>query len=293
MLNLVCVQQFCAKREKIEDCSIDCVRCGRRRHSFWNDHVGDLLTHLCETRPRASEIVAIAHKAKAFDLHFTLNRATKHKCNPELITNDIKIKSMKMEHLVFLDSVSFLPCALCKLPEACGLQTTKSWYLHYINTEENLDYIGPMSDISYYRVDEMSGGEREVFLVWYETRKSQLFHNKHVLEIYCQDDVMVLRQACRVFRREFLQIGNFEVFLQSLTIASACKKELRRKYLKSDTIALIPTGGYSCNNKYSNKAIMWLLQMEQTNGVVIKHARYEREYRLPELPHFSVDGYCA
>ena len=38
---------------------------------------------------------------------------------------------------------------------------------------------------------------------------------------------------------------------------------------------------------------MWLLHMEQTDGVVIKHARNGRQYRLPELPHFSVDGYCA
>jgi len=33
-----------------------------------------------------------------------------------------KIISIKMEHLVFLNSLSFLPCALRKLPEAFGLQ---------------------------------------------------------------------------------------------------------------------------------------------------------------------------
>ena len=38
---------------------------------------------------------------------------------------------------------------------------------------------------------------------------------------------------------------------------------------------------------------MWLLDMKQTNGVAIKYARNGREYRLPEFPHFSVDGYCA
>ena len=42
--NLVCVQQFCARCEEIDDCSINCHRCGRRSHSFWNDPVGDLLT---------------------------------------------------------------------------------------------------------------------------------------------------------------------------------------------------------------------------------------------------------
>jgi len=98
--------------------------------------------------------VAKAHNAKAFDLHFILNRAIKLKWKPELITNGLKIISMKMEHLVFLDSVSFLPCALRKLPDAFGLQASKLWYPHYFNTEGNLDYVGPMPDI-YYGADEM------------------------------------------------------------------------------------------------------------------------------------------
>jgi hypothetical protein len=126
--NLLCVQQLCARCELMEDVSIDCVRCGRRKHSFWNDPVGDLLTYLCEPRSWANKNVAIAHNAKAFDLNFILNRTIMLKWKPELITNGLKIISMKMEHLVFLDSVPFLPCAQRKLPEAFGLQATNSWY---------------------------------------------------------------------------------------------------------------------------------------------------------------------
>ena len=37
---------------------------------------------------------------------------------------------------------------------------------------------------------------------------------------------------------------------------------------------------------------MWLLHMEQVDGCRIMHARNGREYRLPELSFFSVDGYC-
>jgi hypothetical protein len=90
-----------------------------------------------------------------------------------------------------------------------------------------------------------------------------------------------------------LQIGNIEVFLESLTIASACNKVLKCEFFNPDTIGLFPTGGYTSNNKYNKKTIMWLLHMEQTYGLTIKHARNGREYRLPELPHFSVDGYCV
>jgi len=124
MPNFYCVQQFCGRCEEIEDCSIYCERCGRR-NSFWKDPVWDLLTYLCEPRPWARKILAIAHNAKAFDVHLILNRAINLKWKPEIITKGLKIISMKMEHLLILDSVSFLPCAMRKLPEAFGLQATE------------------------------------------------------------------------------------------------------------------------------------------------------------------------
>jgi len=105
-----------------------------------------------------------------------------------------------------------------------------------------------------------------------------MFHNKQVLDVYCQYDVTVLRQACCVFRREFLQIGNIEVFLECLIIAPACNKLLRRNFLKPDTIGMIAKGGYTFNNNNSNKAIMWLLHMEHSDGVALKHALNGHEY---------------
>ena len=69
---------------------------------------------------------------------------------------------------------------------------------------------------------------------------------------------------------------------------------LRKRFLKPETVGLIPRGGgYSGNLNYSAKALMWILHMEQTDGCTIMHARNGREFRLPELPRYSVDGYCA
>ena len=71
-------------------------------------------------------------------------------------------------------------------------------------------------------------------------------------------------------------------------------KVLRKRFLKPETVGLIPKGGgYSCNQNYSEKALMWILHMEQTDGCTIMHARNGREFRLLELPRYSVDGYCA
>jgi len=112
----------------------------------------------------------------------------------------------------------------------------------------------------------MNEAERKDFLSWYNEQKDIVFDNRRVLEHYCQHDVTVLRQACQIFRRDFIEIGNIEVFLEAVRIASACNKVLRKKFLKPETIGLLPPGGYSANNRYSNKALMWLLHMEQTDG---------------------------
>jgi len=56
--------------------SVECERCGKRRHSFLDDPVGDLLSYLCAPRLWYKKVVAIAHNAKGFDAQFILNRAT-------------------------------------------------------------------------------------------------------------------------------------------------------------------------------------------------------------------------
>ena len=53
------VYNLCARCEDVEG-DVDCLRCGKKRHSFWDDPVGDLLTYLCEHRPWSTKIVVIA-----------------------------------------------------------------------------------------------------------------------------------------------------------------------------------------------------------------------------------------
>ena len=89
------------------------------------------------------------------------------------------------------------------------------------------------------------------------------------------------------------KIGNIDVFLESVTIASACNKVLRKRSLKPKTIGLIPSGGYTVNVNYSNKAIVWLVYREQTDACTIRYGRNGRKYRPSELPSLSVGGFCA
>jgi hypothetical protein len=69
----------------------------------------------------------------------------------------------------------------------------------------------------------------------------------------------------QVFKREFEEIANIDVFLESITIASACNKVMGKLSLKQDTNGLIPTGGYSGNVRF--------VYREEMDGRKILHDR--------------------
>jgi len=80
---------------------------------------------ICVNRDGCAIVIAIAHNARGFDAQFILDRVIVLKWTPELIFNGQKIICMKIQHVTFLDSISFMPMALRKLPEAFGLSANK------------------------------------------------------------------------------------------------------------------------------------------------------------------------
>jgi hypothetical protein len=108
--NIVSLQQFCFKFENEHDIYQECPQCGKRIHTFWEDPVGDMLSYMCGPQPWPKKIIVLAHNAKAFELHFILNRVVLLNWQqPQLIMKRMIIMLMLVDHLVFLDSISFLP----------------------------------------------------------------------------------------------------------------------------------------------------------------------------------------
>ena len=126
--NLVCVQQCCSQCETCVYIDEDYECCRKRKHSYFKDPVSDLVTHLYEPRGWYDLVVAIAHNARSYVAQCILKRAILLKWKPELNLNGSKIICMRMEHLQFIDSISYLPMPLRKLPEAFLLSVRKSWY---------------------------------------------------------------------------------------------------------------------------------------------------------------------
>ena len=120
--NLVCVQHYCSQCETCVDIDEDYECCRKRKHSFFEDPVGDLLTHLCEPRGKCEQVVAIAHNARSYDAQFILKRAILLKWKPGLNLNGSKIICMRMEHLRFIDSISTCLCRYVNYPRHLGCQ---------------------------------------------------------------------------------------------------------------------------------------------------------------------------
>ena len=115
---------------------------------------------------------------------------------------------------------------------------------------KNLDYVGQIPDVTYYGANKRSEGAGEnispgtkEICVPGVRRTGALGKLQSTLR-------HGLKNMCRVFRREFMQIGNCEFFLEAIIIASACNNNLRIRFLEPDTTGLIPNGGYKGNVKH-------------------------------------------
>lgn len=102
-------------------------------------------------------------------------------------------------------------------------------------------------------------------------------------------DVNILTKACLKFRKMFLEETNVCHFSEATTIASACNKVYRRRYLKGDTIGLVPKGGYRNTSVQSKIAIQWPIWEERERNINILHAAKQREVYAG---NYKVDGYC-
>ncbi|KAL6418970.1 hypothetical protein ACFW04_011666 [Cataglyphis niger] len=193
----------------------------------------------------------------------------------------------------FINSVNYMPMRLSDLSKAFGLQNTvdKSIFPHLFNTVENQSYVGPLPDLHYYSSESMKTKERERFLAWHADmrQKNTVFDFQREIICYCYTDIDILRKVCMAFRKIFIHRGNVCPFEECTTIVLTCMTVFRKNFLHSNTIRVIPTGGYKKANNHLRKALQCLIRMERELGHSINHAGRAREYRI--IDGTLVDGY--
>ncbi|XP_041478761.1 uncharacterized protein LOC121426498 isoform X1 [Lytechinus variegatus] len=243
--------------------------------------------------------IAIAHISKAYDSYFLLNHLVTKGIVPEVIMNGGKILSLRTKDpkIVVKDSLNFFQMGLAKLPKTFGIkELKKGFFPHLFNTEENENYVGPLPAKKYYGTSSMMKTVLQDFNEWYDSLPPDyIFDFQKELREYCESDVQILHQSCKIFRNHFKEITKtktnetgIDPFLRTLTLPSACNLLFRTNYLRPDTIALIPQEGYANPKRYSIKSVEWLTHMSREKEIEIRHALNGGERKVHGR---YVDGY--
>ena len=173
LIDNIHVPMLCVAHKVCDDCitfpmnSKEC-ECQRERKIFQGSNTlkefGDWVWN-----GRKEKVIAMAHNAQAYDLHFIMQYVHDQGKKPSVILNkEKKILSMECENVKFIDSLNFLPMALAKLPKAFGLkELKKGFFPHLFNIPANQNYKGPIPDKMYYDPDGMMDDKRTEFLEWY------------------------------------------------------------------------------------------------------------------------------
>ena len=151
-------------------------------------------------------MTVMAHNARAYNAYFVYNYLINNSIILQIIFEGSKIMYCKINNQLnirMLDSLNFLPMALCQLPKSFGLKELKKGYFpHLYNTskhERDFDKVLLyLPDIHFYNVNNMRDGTRAKFMEWYENKNLPFDFHTELLS-YCRLDVNILLNACWKF----------------------------------------------------------------------------------------------
>ena len=289
VLNIVCDE--CWRKDLKDRKEEHCFFCGQKEYIFRSTNcIRDFNKFLFSTFATQMNIKKInfnlksqiiihcfAHNGRSYDTQFILKYCIENRMKPNILKRGTKILSMKMGNYKFIDSISFLPMPLRKMPAAFGLENSvkKGIFPYLFNTIENQDYVGKLPSIEYYDPNFMGEKERENFFVWYNKNKDKEFTFKNELEDYCKSDVNILMRCVMTFRDIFKEISGLDPFSRSITIAMSTMEIFRANYLKPKILAIYPFNGYDIKRKSSYIGNAWLDYIEMARNIEI-----QREYRI-------------
>ncbi len=253
------------------------------------DCVDQMIKHF--RRPKFADFTFIAHNAAGFDSYILLEYFTSQGLTPKIILQGCRLVYMYDQAFKqrYIDSYSFLPMKLSKMTSALNLDTDeKGYFPHHFNRLQNTDYVGPYPSKEHYGYLTMSDHEREKFDRWYESVEGQIFDFKKQLAMYCKNDVVLLREGCIKYRKEFIECTDVDPF-GCVTLAGCAMKVYKTLFLTKDTIALTPKNAYLNQYKaYSTPSIQWLEYIKATKNVDVHHALIHGEVKFGP---YHLDGY--
>ena len=90
------------------------------------------------------EFRIVAHNSKSFDLMFIIKYLLNNRIKPKIVRKGNKILTLTYKHFKFIDSLSFLPMALAKMPSCFGLNNDlmKGYFPYLMNIPIYWNYVG-------------------------------------------------------------------------------------------------------------------------------------------------------
>ena len=257
--------------------------------------------------PEHDKSIVIAHNFQGYDSYPILNHLNQQAIPYDVIYNGAKCMTLTTKtkqkrkqfaiEIKFIDSLNFIPMALARFPKTFGQdELCKGYFPHYFNKDENQEYVGPIPCQDDYGANYMKPEAREKFMVWHQEQveNNYVFDFRQEILKYCRSDVDILAECCKLYREMFMQVTdttNDDTGLDpfdSATIAAYCMQVYRTKFLKKDTIALLPQH-QELKRKQSHEALQWLSYTAEKEGIRIQHHRNGGEKRVGR---YSLDGYC-
>ena len=271
----------------------------------------DTVKEFCEWlfTPEHDKCIVIAHNFQGYDSYPILKQLNGKGIpydvtfnGAKCVTLTTKTKQRKRTSLKidikFIDSLNFIPMALGRFPKTFGQdELCKGYFPHYFNKDENQDYVGPIPCQDDYGANYMKPEAREKFLTWHQEQveNNYVFDFQQEILEYCRSDVDILAECCKLYREMFRKATDtthdetgLDPFDSVTTIAAYCMQVYRMKFLKKDTIALLPQH-QQLKRKQSHEALQWLSYTAEKEGIRMQHDRNGGEKRVGR---YSLDGYC-
>jgi hypothetical protein len=262
--------------------------------------------------PQNTNFTCLAHNAKSYDFYFILYYIFKNGISPSVIYRGSKVLQIIVNaiHLKMIDSISFLPLALAKLPKTFGIKTqSKGFFPHFFSTVKHWLHNGVFENLptpDMYGYDTMSTTQRTDFMAWYE-KQSGPFDFKTEMQAYCINDVEILRKACLQFRDLMINITSEGIQVdpdtsvvkhinavdpfQYVTIASVCNAIFRAKFVEEEWSVVLAGSGENLARKIGSNSLEVLVDGSWVKTQELDIVRGSEKFVSSKIGQIPSTGY--
>ena len=220
-----------------------------------------------------------AHFGSGFDFLPVLQWLHSYgKILPEVVVRGSRVITMKAANKKFFDSYLFIPIPLASFPKTFGFEdeSTKGFFPHLMTSKKTRGFVGKpgyFPPIEQFAPDRMGSKRRNELQTWH-SQQIKIYATEHLrydfnqeLRTYCLADAHVLKLGIISFRSYIYSLTSVDPFSVAVTAASACNYIYRARFMPTNSIGILPSGGrYLSHDKQSQCALAWLRWIESTRG---------------------------